>query len=877
LGETEKSDHAIPDNSGSERPDMGMTMPDIINRHEHDSTAEFKHGGRPTMVNIDLDRPDKTGKILLGRYKIVRELGQGGMGVVYECVDTVSDVHVAVKTLTPELSGSVWGMESVKANFQLVHKLHHPNIASYNTLERDPESGLYYLVMEYVEGVELRSFLQNKRQKNAFFEALVCNLTDQIADALDYAHSEKILHRDIKPGNIFVNKQGRVKLLDFGLAAEIHSTLSRVSMQKIDISGTLPYMAPEQWRGRVQSAASDQYALAVTLYEIFSGRLPFDNPDTVIMRECVLNETPEALTGVADHISLAIRRAMSKTPAERFGSCGEFARALRGIAAGGKAPVTAPEAGTPAEKAVKNPLLRRVELFLENNDFDEAVAYCERVLDNDPENCWAYFYRLLGQLKLNKANDLIKVKTLETQKSFKLANRFADDKLRSILQDILYQREVVRNSAEGAKRKAEAAAAQQRAEAEARRQAAEAARRKRAEADRQRREAEARQAEAEAAQQQRKDDAGQDRLRSESVERCNVLTQYYNAAEKLNVNSKQISALKELIKKEKILQKEKYIHTAPAFLAAREYEDWMAAVGPLSVSIDQKEQQKKRRRTLIKIVGFSMAIILIALIWSLLTPSRGVPAVFAGDTCIATLPGDIKMELKLVNAGDFMMGAPAGEIGSMHDETHHRVILSKDYYIGATEVTQAQYRVVMQENPAKNRGDRFPVENVSWKDAMKFCQKLNELGYAPKGWKFTLPTEAQWEFAARGGNKDKNTYYVYSGSNDLDSAGWYSDNSKDQTHPVGKKQGNALGLYDMAGNVAEWCLDNCNYRNGEGIVSDTYRDGIIDPLYRTGAFRIFRGGSCSVSAVFCRSASRQCRDAAIRDGSVGFRVALVRR
>ncbi len=268
------------------------------------------------------------GTIILGHYKVVSELGKGGMGIVYKCFDEVSLVHVAVKTLAPELYGSWWEMEQIRKNFELVHNLHHPHIAAYNTLERDKTSGLYYLVMEYVDGEDLRYFLRRKRESGEFNEALVCNIVRQIAEAVDFAHSEKILHRDIKPANVMISHTGKVKVLDFGLASQLHSSLSKVTSLKMDTSGTLPYIAPEQWNGIPAEEPADQYALAATVYEMFAGRPPFDTSDKDIMRDCAVNRRPLPLKNVSDSVQYAVNKALSKEPARRFRNCCAFADAL---------------------------------------------------------------------------------------------------------------------------------------------------------------------------------------------------------------------------------------------------------------------------------------------------------------------------------------------------------------------------------------------------------------------------------------------------------------------------------------------------------------------------------------------------------------------
>ena len=268
--------------------------------------------------------------LIAGRYEVRGELGKGGMGIVYRCYDRKSGIDVALKTISPELAQSGWEMDEIRRNFQLVYNLHHPHIASYNTLESD-EAGNCFLVMEFVDGEELRYFLRRKRKENEFTEALVIKLVKQIASALDYAHKKSIVHKDIKPANIMVDRNGEVKILDFGLAAQIHSSLSRVTnVQDKDTSGTMPYIAPEQWRGRSAREAADQYALAATVYEIFSGTPPFDSSDKEILRECAIKEIPDRLTGVSGAIADAVAKALSKEPQDRFPNCTAFAEAMVG-------------------------------------------------------------------------------------------------------------------------------------------------------------------------------------------------------------------------------------------------------------------------------------------------------------------------------------------------------------------------------------------------------------------------------------------------------------------------------------------------------------------------------------------------------------------
>jgi len=230
----------------------------------------------------------------------------------------------------------------------------------------------------------------------------------------------------------------------------------------------------------------------------------------------------------------------------------------------------------------------------------------------------------------------------------------------------------------------------------------------------------------------------------------------------------------------------------------------------------------------------------------------------------------VTMWMIFVEAGSFTMSALDGE--NADSEVSHTVTLTKDFYIGKYEVTQEQWEAVMGRNPSYFRGMKLPVENVSWHQAMAFCEKLNEMGKAPEGYHFTLPTETQWEYAARGGKKS--TGCKYSGSNNLKEVGWNYENSGSKTldeskwsinqlsknncmtHPVGKKIPNELGLYDMSGNVCEWCLDDWNKDNNS-------------------SFRVFRGGSWNFGSSFCRVAFRSSVAPSYRCNYLGFRVALV--
>ena len=183
------------------------------------------------------------------------------------------------------------------------------------------------------------------------------------------------------------------------------------------------------------------------------------------------------------------------------------------------------------------------------------------------------------------------------------------------------------------------------------------------------------------------------------------------------------------------------------------------------------------------------------------------------------------------------------------------------YSIGETEVTQALWQAVMGSNPSEYKGTQKPVEQVSWNDCQEFIQKLNQL----TGRRFRLPTEAEWEYAARGGSKSRG--YKYSGSNNIDDVAWYTTTTNDKgTRNVKTKQANELGLYDMSGNVWEWCQDRYgNYSSG----AQTNPTGAM-----RGSLRVYRGGSWFSRARHCRVANRDDYTPGYRNFNLGLRLAL---
>ncbi|MGI6301331.1 MAG: SUMF1/EgtB/PvdO family nonheme iron enzyme [Verrucomicrobiota bacterium] len=570
-------------------------------------------GSAPRRIQI--------GDTLLGRYVVRAILGRGGMGIVYRCLDTTADVEVAMKGLPTVISNNYVEMEDIRSNFRLVHNLYHPRIAAVTHLEQDPETEDYYLVMELAQGQNLQQYRKSfPDDQMSLKEALP--ILRQVAEALDYAHSRGVIHRDIKPSNIMVGPDGDTKVLDFGLAAQVHSSMSRLSTEKYSTSGTAPYMAPEQWRGRRQAARTDQYALAVTAYELLSGYLPFENPDHDIMRSAVLNEEPEPIEGLADQVWSVLKRALSKDAKARFEACSEFVHAL--------------------EEAINAPPTKAVGTPRQSSSRPKPI-----------------------------------------------------------------------------------------------------------------------------------------------------------------------------------------IPFVPAF---------EAAAGPTQ-----------------------------EFAW--------------------TVP-DIGMEFVYVAPGSFRMGSTESEAWS-NEKPVHTVELTRGYWLGKYEVTNGDWARFLRESGYDGAddgdsdymkhhtggsnmptGDSYPMVYVSWKNAVAFCewltQREREAGRLPQGYAYRLPTEAEWEYAARGGKNGRDT--KYSGSDILNEVGWHSGNSASKTHEVGGKWANEHDLYDMSGNVWEWCWD------WYGEYSSTSQRDPVGP--GSGLSRVLRGGSWYGGARSCRVADRAKGSPESAINFLGFRVAL---
>ena len=235
----------------------------------------------------------------------------------------------------------------------------------------------------------------------------------------------------------------------------------------------------------------------------------------------------------------------------------------------------------------------------------------------------------------------------------------------------------------------------------------------------------------------------------------------------------------------------------------------------------------------------------------------------AASSAVGEDPGDsvtnsIGMKLACIPPGSFTTGSPDIEPGRIANETRRQVKFTKGFQIGVTEVTQKEWRVIMGTSPSHFKGDDLPIERITWREAVEFCRRLSE----KEKKRYRLPTEAEWEYACRAGTTT--AYYTGGDEAALAAAGWYLGNSGNRSRPVGRKKPNGWGLYDMHGNVSEWCAKRSG-GNKPGSKSQQLDD-------EEKALRDLRGGSWGLNAGDCRAASRLRNAGTYRYFDLGMRV-----
>jgi len=710
----------------------------------------------------------EAGMVMQGRYRILDQIGRGGMGTVYLARDENLGVTVAVKRNVFDDDRLI---EAFKREARLLAGLRHsslPQVKDYFINDAGQ-----FLVMEYISGDDFGTILEKRRQKitpigeaKPFEVHEVVPWAEQLLDALDYLHTlpEPVIHRDIKPQNLKLAGRNQIILLDFGLAKGKPLWMTRVTTTG-SIYGYTPNYAPlEQIRGVGTDPRSDLYALGATLYHLITGVPPVD---AATRADAFIGGDPEPLPAanevnpqVPREIALVLMKAMAQHRNKRPASAAEMLEMLR-------------------------------------------AAKLATVMD--------------GSLR----------ESVEVDAHQKAAWAVTEVELR--------------RQAEAAQKAQEEAERQQREE-EARKAQEEVESKRRIEQERHARQEAARRARSEAAalKAQREREESERRAAEAAVLKREPEPKAREATKRLRQSG------------------------SKAKRAGEETAMSISQAEPLRKPQETLARFNALRRTKKELLRIGALIGLIALIvWAVeiileITRKSDQPPASAQAASNQAIP-EPRVLKELMNgfvqipAGDFMMGS---EDGDDNEKPIHRVRISRGFEIGKYEVSQMQWEAVMGNNPSHFKGADLPVENVSWDDAQEFIQRLNAQN---DGYVYRLPTEAEWEYACRAGSTGDY-------ANNLAAMAWYDKNSGEVTHPVGTKQPNALGLYDIYGNVWEWCQDwyNENYY---------VQSSNVDPQGPTlGSARVERGGSLNRDAQYLRSASRYWGAPGNRSFNLGFRL-----
>lgn len=263
-------------------------------------------------------------KLLLGRYEILEKIGEGGMAIVYKAKDRLLNRYVAIKILRPEFTKDDQFIENFRKESQAAAGLSHPNIV--NVYDVGKEGNINFIVMELIDGKPLSQLIEEKGKLN-YKEAI--NITRQVASALSLAHKNQIIHRDVKPHNILITSSGTAKLADFGIARAV----SRASIEEGNdkIMGSVHYFSPEQARGAYVDERSDIYSLGIVLYEMLTGKVPFDGDNPISIALMHINDPIPPVKGIPPQLEKVIEKATDKYQSNRYKSADEMIEELDNI------------------------------------------------------------------------------------------------------------------------------------------------------------------------------------------------------------------------------------------------------------------------------------------------------------------------------------------------------------------------------------------------------------------------------------------------------------------------------------------------------------------------------------------------------------------
>ena len=785
-----------------------------------------------TLLDDDGSTGNSTGQLPTShdgdKYRVLEEIGRGGMCVVYRAREVQLNRDVALKRLLSKYLSKKKAVQRLVTEARAIANLQHPNIVSVYDIGEDEHGP--FIAMELINGKDGKPEDLNFRVKEGgpLSENDAVDLVSRICGAVQAAHVKGIIHRDIKPSNILLTTTGGPKLVDFGIAhaAEdtVGGTYAGLTIEGSTL-GTPDFMAPEQ---EVDASKADErsdiYALGGVLYFCLTGRT---------MRYFRQSDVPMSLRDV-------LLKATEHDPKNRYSSALEFLKAIQSRKPTGS---VSPSSPADAGEQICSECNREVvgaSRFCPHCGKDMAIPCpkCGVPVPSRMAFCGECGANLVLFPMLAKAQNAI--------------DKGLPQKAIEILHQVL---EIEPTHREGRELLSELEQQQRQIE-------------------------------------QLLEDAGL------------VAEEHYGQALailekviKLDQSRKDDleSRIEQLAEKSRQCRVEKLLRDADRFVVDNHYklaqanlrqvikldqtrkDDLESRIEQLAEMRSLAVEEAKRRltRVLKRVVAFclvcAISVWVIRTVRTTIEHNRTVEQErIVEQNRIEVLQGiseAIRKELVYVEPGSFQMGSNDGE---SNEKPVHTVRLSHGYWMGKHEVTQQQYQSIMGTNPSDFKADSNPVETVNWNDCVSFCQKLTDrerrAGQLPSGYEYRLPTEAEWEYASRGGGRGRSTKYA--GANTINDVAWHRRNSGSTTHPIGQKPANELGLYDMSGNVWEWCLD-CYGGYSDGSQINPEGPG-------KGSYRVFRGGGCRNAASDCRVAFRNFRESTFMINDVGFRVVLAR-
>ena len=871
----------------------------------------------------------------LGHYRILSLLGRGGMADVYRAEDERLGREVALKAVPPEFARDPERIERFEREVRAAARLSHPNIVT--VFEFGHGEGQHFYTMDLMAGGDLKARIRTHPEGMASEEAR--RVASAVAQALDYAHRRGFVHRDVKPENILFDEDGRPQLTDFGIARAMESG-TRMTATGMSI-GSPHYMSPEQAQGLEVDGRSDLYSLGVVLYEMLTGRLPFEVGNTLAVAYAhVNNPVPELPPALAAWQPL-LDRLLAKSPEERYASAGELAEVLASAGlppapdpapstrvmaverkGGGTRPVeerptrlaevsrprpslTAALAGTVLALAVvgvgylvlrdtnepKDPRSNGGGGGQEVRPAPARPAPKTPERSSNPENPFDFGVRddpavpsrelARPEPKTSKPTALkssrpqpvrpkparpkprpkpkplpalgggavLVVETTPTGAEVLVDGTpvgktpLERSDIRAGVRQVTLRHPHYETVRESGRRFADGRVVRiQRTLARGRGALTVTATPRQAwvEVD------------------------GRRLAESTPVTLDNLPAGQVEL--KLGAREHRPLSVEVEIPKDGLARLERRLERIPYGSLTLDLDPSDARVRLPEVNVRYRPGMRLpegRHRVVVRREGYGEAT-------STVNISGDTRVRIALEKMVRRRAGATRVfdgiEFVWIPPGEFHMGSTSRHAHS-DEKPVTRVRLTRGFWMGKYEVTQAQWQAVMGSNPSrfKNCGGNCPVERVSWDDVQEFIGKLNARS---GGRRYRLPTEAQWEYAARAGT----TTDTYAGDITkprgkdpvLNRIGWYDENSGGRTHPVGRKAANAFGLHDMLGNVREWVGDwKGDYPGGT----------VTDPSGpRSGSNRVFRGGGWLFIARICRSAYRNGYSPGYRNDILGFRL-----